>query len=440
MEGEAIEMTRRRVFGSLAVVVAFALVGAACTSPGGGSDGGGGGGGGDDEVTLTLWAFEGEETFFPTLIERFQAEHPNVTIEVTEVPEDNYRTKVDTALAAGSPPDLGLVYEPRWFRAGAVLPLDDVIASEGVDLSAFNQNAMSGCRYEDQVYCVGTYTGSVLLFYNRDIFDAAGVAYPSTTDPMTIDEFASVAAQLSQPSEDLSERVWGTVGEAPFWWSDPVTHFSDDGHSADGFINDPATVHLYDVMSGLVRDGYAPTSSESDLLGTEDLLATGQFGMAISDNLVAIETLEAAGIDWGAAPVPVESAGDPVYVSSWTDQIGVFASSEHPEEAKLFAAFVATEGSQLRVELADELPLDTSVPGAESWAATNQGRADVVEVVGQAREAVFVPGFWDVTAPIWDAFDAMSAGDATAQQSLNEIAPILQENLDQAWETWEAVA
>ncbi|MGZ8603554.1 MAG: ABC transporter substrate-binding protein [Actinomycetota bacterium] len=428
--------------GSLAVMVALALVGAGCTSSSGGSedDGGGGGGGGGGQVTLRLWAFEGEEAFFPTLIERFEAEHPDVTIEVTEIPEDNYRTKVDTALAAGSPPDLGLVYEPRWFKAGAVLPLDDVVESEGIDLSSFNQNAMSGCRYEGQVYCVGSYTGSVLLFYNRELFDAAGIAYPSTTEPMTIDEFASVAAQISRPSDDLSERIWGTIGEAPFWWSDPVTHFSDDGHTTDGLINDPATVHLYDVMSGLVRDGFAPTGSEFDLLGTEDLLAAGQVGMAINDNLVAIEALEGAGIDWGAAPVPVESPGSPAYVSSWTDQIGVFSASEHPEEAKLFAAFVASEGSELRVEVADQLPLDTSVPGAESWAATNQGRADVVEVVSQAREAVFVPGFWDVTSPLWDAFDAMSAGDETAQQSLNDVAPILQENLDRAWETWEAIA
>jgi multiple sugar transport system substrate-binding protein len=428
-------MRLRWIVGSLS---ALALVVVGCTSDRA-ADGGPGGGTGGEPVTLTLWAFEGEEAFFPTLKERFEAEHPNITLEITEIPEDNYATKVDTALAAGRPPDLGLTYEQRWFKAGAVLTLDDVIASKGIDLSTFNQNAMSGCRYEDHIYCLGSYTGAVLLFYNKEVFDAAGVPYPSATEPMTIDEFGAVAAQVSQPNEDLSKRVWGTIGEAPFWWSDPITHFSDDGRSTQGYMNDAPTVHLYDVMSGLVRDGYAPTGSEFELLGTEDLLATGQVGMVISDNLVAIEALETAGIEWGAAPVPIESSGAPVYVASWTDQVGVFASTDHPQEAKEFVAFLGTEGNELRIEVADQLPLDSAAPGAETWAEKSEGRADVMEAVALARDAVFVPGFWDVTSPLWDSYDAMIAGDTTPQEGLDESAPVVQENLDQAWETWEAI-
>jgi multiple sugar transport system substrate-binding protein len=430
-------MRLRWIVGSLS---AFALVVVGCTSSDGAGDAGTGAETGGEPVTLTLWAFEGEEAFFPTLKERFEAEYPNITLEITEIPEDNYATKVDTALAAGRPPDLGLTYEQRWFKAGAVLTLDDVIASKGIDLSTFNQNAMSGCRYEGHVYCLGSYTGAVLLFYNKEVFDAAGVAYPSATEPMTIDEFGAVAAQVSQPNEDLSKRVWGTIGEAPFWWSDPITHFSDDGRSTQGYMNDAPTVHLYEVMSGLVRDGHAPTGSEFELLGTEDLLATGQVGMVISDNLVAIEALETAGIEWGAAPVPIESSGAPVYVASWTDQVGVFASTEYPQEAKEFAAFLGTEGNELRIEVADQLPLDSATPGAETWAEKSAGRADVMEAVALARDAVFVPGFWDVTSPLWDSYDAMVAGDTTPQEGLDESAPVVQENLDQAWETWEAIA
>ena len=93
---------------------------------------------------MTLWAFEGEEEFLPTLKERFEAEHPNITIEITEIPEDNYTTKIDTALAAGKPARHGARLRAALVQGGAVLPLDDVIAAEGIDLSTFNQNAMSG--------------------------------------------------------------------------------------------------------------------------------------------------------------------------------------------------------------------------------------------------------------------------------------------------------
>lgn len=432
-----------RLRGTIAALSVLAVVVAGCTSSDGNGNGGGGGGDGrtsGEKVTLTLWAFEGEEAFFPTLIKQFEAQHPNITIEMTEIPEDNFATKVDTALAAGRPPDMGLTYEKRWFKAGAVLPLEDVIASKGIDLSTYNQNAMSGCEYESKIYCLGSYTGAVLLFYNKELFDAAGVPYPSSTEPLTIDEFAALAAKLSQPSEDVSKRVWGTIGEAPFWWSDPITHFSDDGRTTERYMNDAPTVHLYDVMSGLVKDGYAPTGSEFQLLGTEDLLATGQVGMAITDNLVGIDSLEKNGIDWGAAPVPIESAGAPVYVASWTDQVGVFSKSEHPAEAKEFVAFLGTVGNELRIEVADQLPLDSATPGAQAWAEGSEGRADVMAAVALARGAAFVPGFWDVTSPLWDTYDAMVAGDTTAQAGLDEAAPIVQDNLDQAWETWEAIS
>ena len=115
-------MTRRWMARSLVVL---AVVSAGCSS----TEGGGGDGEATDgePVTLTLWAFEGEEEFFPTLIDRFETEYPNVTIKMTEIPEDNYATKMDTALAAGRPPDLGLVYEPRWLKAGAVQSLDEPI-------------------------------------------------------------------------------------------------------------------------------------------------------------------------------------------------------------------------------------------------------------------------------------------------------------------------
>jgi ABC-type glycerol-3-phosphate transport system substrate-binding protein len=196
---------------------------------------------------------------------------------------------------------------------------------------------------------------------------------------------------------------------------------------------------MYEVMSDVVRNGDAPTGSESELLGGVDLLSTGQVGMAIADNLVAIEALETAGFNWGAAPVPIETAGAPVYVSSWTDQLGVFSRTDSPEEAMEFVAFVATVGNELRIEVADQYPLDTSTPGADTWAEDSEGRAEFVQVVDQAREAVFVPGFWDVTSPVWDTYDAMVEGDVSAQEGLDEIAPVMQESLDEAWETWEEI-
>ena len=142
-------------------------------------------------------------------------------LEITEIPEDSYTTKVDTALAAGSPPDIGLVFEPRWIKAGRVLPLDDAIEAAAMDVSTLNQNALSGCLFEGSVYCLGSYVGSVMLFYNKELFDAAGVPYPSPTEPMS-----STSMPHSPPSSPSPTRTWssgfGRVAEDAVLVAGPV--------------------------------------------------------------------------------------------------------------------------------------------------------------------------------------------------------------------------
>jgi multiple sugar transport system substrate-binding protein len=413
-----------------AVAAVFALVASGCM---GGSESTGPNG----AATLSLWIFEGEETFLPALKKAFEREHPNITLKITDIPEDSYVTKMDTALAANSPPDIGWVYEQRWLKAGRVLPLDDVIESNEIDLSVLNQNALAGCKFEGSIYCLGSYTGAVMLFYNKDLFDEAGLPYPSATEPMSVDEYADLAAKLTQPNEDLSKHVFGATANPPFWWVDTRTHFSEDGRSIQGFVNDSSTIHMYDVLTTMVRNRLAPSESDFQFFGNTEILATGQLAMSVTDNVEAIPLLERAGVDWGAAPTPVEEAGQPPFVSAWTDQFGVFQGSDNPEAAKEFIAFLSTEGNRLRSKRDDALPLDSTVAEETKWAGQSDGRRETLEVVKLAHGETFVPGFWDVTAPLWDSFALVVEDEMTAQQALDEVAPDLQESLDRAWQTWE---
>jgi multiple sugar transport system substrate-binding protein len=426
----------RRLGRTACVVAGLALLAGACS--GGGSDGGSSDAPGG-QSTLDLWIFEGEETFLPALESAFEDANPEIDLKITEIPEDNYTTKIDTALAANSPPDIGFITEPRWIKAGRMLPLDDVIDAEGIDVSHLNQNAFAGCIYEGKIYCLGSYSAATMLFYNKELFDAAGLPYPSATESMSIDEYASLAEQLTHPSEDLSKRVWGGEAETPYWWMDARTHFSDDGRTTQGYVNDAPTVHMYEVLAGMVANGNAPSESQFQLLGNTEILATGQLAMSITDNATAIPMLETAGVDWGVAPLPVEQAGDAPFVSSWTDMWGVFSSSDNVEAAKSFVGFVGTTGNELRVEVANAVSLDLSVAEELGWAEKSAGRREALDVMSLAHPGIFVPGYWDVTDPLWDSFALVVEGDMTAQEALDDVAPEMQDSLDQAWQTWEDI-
>lgn len=390
-------------------------------------------------VTLDLWVFEGEDTFLPTLKKRFEAEHPNITVNITLIPEDSYVTKIDTALAAGSPPDIGYMYEPRWMKAGRVLPLDDIIASEGIDTSTYNQAAFSYCVLEGKTYCLGSYNGAIMLFYNKAMFDEAGLPYPSATEPMTIDEYSALAAQLTKPSDDRANYVWGGYADVTTWWLDWRVMYSEDGRQVAGLVNDAPTVHMYDLLAKMVRDGTSPSESDFQFFGDADLMATGQMAMTINENISAPPALDQAGIDWGAAPVPVEKEGDAAWVSSWSDFWGVFNGSEHPQEAKEFVAFVGTEGNTLRSEHGG-MPLDSAVAEETNWAGDSEGRAEIVQVVKLARPNIFLPAnIFSLDSELWDSFGLIVEGEKTAQEALDEAAPAMQESLDRAWVTWEDI-
>jgi multiple sugar transport system substrate-binding protein len=330
-------------------------------------------------------------------------------------------------------------------KAGKVLPLDDMIAAHEINLEDFNQAVIQGqCTIDGQVYCLGSYTGAVVLLYNKAMFDAAGLEYPSATEPMSIDEYAALAEKLSVPNEDVTKRVWGGSAEAPYWWTDTATMFSEDGKQVLGFVNDDATKHMYEVLGNMIAQGYSPSGSIMQSMGTqgsEDLFQQGKLAMSIGD-FSQISDLDEAGIDYGVATLPVEKAGDPPHLSVWTDGLAVFSDSAHPAEAQEFLAFLATEGQRLRVEVTGEPPLSAAAAAEYGWVdlGNTEARKQFLEATQVSGSNFFVPGFWDVVAPLDDAFNQIAGGEITAAEALDAAAPRMQDSLDQAWETWEQIA
>ncbi|MGH2579147.1 MAG: ABC transporter substrate-binding protein, partial [Actinomycetota bacterium] len=321
---------RHRSKALMGLVAALALVAAACTGDSGGEGGTDQGTGSAEPVTLDYWVFESgglAGTFLEQVIQEFEAENPNVTLNITAYPENNYGVKLDTAIAAGKEPDLVLVFGPEQMREGLLLPLDDMIAEQGIDLSTFVPSIVEpgdefSCAFEGQLYCLGSYAGSVQMLYNKDMFDAAGVPYPAAWPPMTPEEFVETACQLT----DEENGVWGATADGPLAYLPYETFFSDDGRTAE--FNSPEAVHQVEVLASGFERGCIPSSNILDPWNT-DYLVSGKLGMLIT-GFQGLTKIENAGINYGttASPSPV---GEEPYFFVWTDSIGVMSSSEHPD-------------------------------------------------------------------------------------------------------------
>jgi len=421
-----------RLFGA---VFAVTLAAAACTGGDEGTDTSETGT--QEQVTIDLWVFD-EEEFLGSLESDFEAANPRIDLDVTAYPEENYGVKLDTAIAAGQEPDLTLYPGPEEIRAGLVLPIDDIVAEKGIDVSTFVPAIVTpgdefSCAYEDHLYCLGSFAGSVQVLYNKDMFDAAGIPYPAAWPPMTPDEFVDIACQLT----DAENGVWGGAVSDPFAYLPYDMFVSPDGRTAVGYTNGPEMVHQFEVLASGYERGCIPSLNVIDPWAQGlDFFAKGQLAMVLTD-FQDLPKVENAGINYGSTASPTPEGVEP-YFYVWTDAVAVMASSDNPEEAKEFIGFLATQGQQIRYETTGDIPLDLAMADELGWAAGIPGREDGLEVLSHARPMIFVPNRWDVIGPYDDAWGFVVSGDKTAQEALDEAAPAIQENLDKAWEDWES--
>jgi multiple sugar transport system substrate-binding protein len=425
-------MKWRRVLG---VMFAMSFILAACTSGGGDDESSNGG-----DVTLDYWVFDSgglAGQFLDQLESDFEAENPNITLNITAYPEDNYGVKLDTAIAAGKEPDLVLVFGPEQMRQGLLLPLDDVVSENNIDIADYVPSIVEpgdefSCNYEGKLYCLGSYAGSTQMLYNKDMFDAAGIPYPPAWPPMTPEQFIDDACKLT----DAANGVWGGAASDPLAYVPFDLMFSADGKTATGYANGPDFVHQVDVLASGYEQGCLPTSNVMDPWEQgRDYFSQGKLAMVITD-FQDLDKVEKAGINYGTTGVPTPAGVDP-YFFVWTDSVGVMASSDHPDEAKQFIAYLTTAGQKIRYEASGDLPLNLQTAKDVDWAQGIPGREEGLEVLSHARPLVFVPDRWDVVGPYYDAWDLVLGGDKTPQEAMDDAVPAIQDNLDSAWQDWD---
>jgi multiple sugar transport system substrate-binding protein len=430
-------MKRARSIVTLLALTAL-VAGACSSSPGSPGTAKGGSAGTGGKVTLNFWVFEegGIGSFLKTLEKGFEAKYPNVDLKITTYPEDNYGVKLQTAIAARKAPDLVVVYGPEQMAKGLLLPLDEMVKQKGINLSNYVPSIVQSgdefsCNWQGHLYCLGSYAGSVQVLYNKDMFNAAGISLPAPWPPMTPEQFVDYACRLT----DKAKKVWGGAASDPLAYLPWEMFFTNGGHTAT--FNSPAVVHQVEVLASGYKRGCFPTSNVLDPWEQgRDYFAKRQLAMVITD-FQDLDKVEKAGIKYGSTASPTPAGMQP-YFFVWTDSTAVMASSKHPNEAKDFVAYLATEGQRLRFQASGDMPLDQSIAKDVNWAHGVPGREDGVQVLSHARPSTFVPDRWNAIEPYYDAWGYVIGGEKPAQKALDDANAAIQKNLDKAWKTWDS--
>ncbi len=352
-------------------------------------------------IRFATWGSESEIETNKNVIAAFEEKYPGTKVELEYIPED-YETKIDTLIAGDAAPDViyGHPYMLRkWYAKGALLDLTALYESKGLnDDAVYNTSFYKNFEYEGAK--IGTINGQdiLLLYYNKALFDKAGVAYP--TEDWTWDDFLAAAQKLTVVKDGKTVQYGVTVSD---WypnaemliWANGGT-IVDDPYANDAKItvDSPGTVAGLQFMQDLVQKyKVSPTPEGVQVFGGS--FEAGNVAMKFDGAWAPVFLKDVEGLDWDMMLVPKGTAGRKTAVLY--AGYGVYKNSENPELAKEFAAYMQSlDGQKILAEtglitvIHKEVSEDPAVLGAEGMPSGNKYRISGV-----------TDATWRDAAPLW---------------------------------------
>lgn len=307
--------------------------------------GGGCGGGSEQQATLTIWQTYNDEEHpvFKEIVAQFEAAHPGVTVDVVRLPFAGAEPKIMTALTTRTEPDIARVdvsFLAKLAHKNALLALDERIPESF--LRDIMPVALASCDYRGQLWGLPDQTNGLCLFYNKDMFRAAGL--DPEVPPRTWDELISYGEKLTKRDEGvfgigLSNSLWWSL---PFFYTYGAEFLSEDGKHC--LLNSPAGVEAFQLKVDMYKKyGIEGGAWRAGGIVHDLGFQSGSYAMILNGPW-AVESLKQTGIDFGVALIPEGPAGSHTNVGG--NDLVVFRTTKSPDLAAEFLMFVASEDVQ----------------------------------------------------------------------------------------------
>jgi multiple sugar transport system substrate-binding protein len=380
------------------------------------------------------------------LIEQFEAENPDIdVIHNSDIPYENFRDEIAASAPAGVGPDVVTLFYgwiPAFVDAGYLVPLpQDEFEHEWIE--SYFSPMVAESKFLDEYWAIPTAVRSLALFWNKDLFEAAGL--DPEVPPTTLDEFLEMAQQLTVYDGDPEILNIVTEGYAPelagqahHWFREvlirqyggvpyspdnrTVLWNSEEGCAAFTYLTELETV--YKTGSDTLMDG----ATEAFVNGTAALHIDGSFRLGTIAN-------NNPDLNFGVAELPAGPNGEHhTFGSYWTHGITRRAAEDEARmEASIrFLKFITSaEAGQLWVQEVGELPAQLEAAGDPALLED-----PLLGPFAAGLEYAHATFFVDESAQrqhLIDAFDMINLAGEDPCEALNLSAELEQELLDEFW-------
>jgi multiple sugar transport system substrate-binding protein len=309
------------------------------------------------KLRFTYWGSEVEKAAIEEMIGAFESSNPDIDVEPLHIPYEDYTARVSAMILDGQAPDVGYLpglQAPLWAQEGKLMDLTDLIETDPLLSSALPETWYYYAP--GKIAGLNTAVEATLLFYNRALFDQAGIPYPPSdpTQAWTWDEFVAAAARLTadtagkHPGEvgfdpeqirtfgaafDKSYEGWAFY---PFVYSNGGRAVNDDGTRLE--LDSPEAAEAMQNLADLMWVHHvAPTpQQDQNLPGYVTMLQTGNLAMHISGQWSLMDYAAVKELPFGVAVLP--RLKTPVTTVLGSPSV-IFAATKNKEAAVRFYKF-----------------------------------------------------------------------------------------------------
>lgn len=342
----------------LSVLILAAVFSGACAAP--------------QPKTVSFMVFGSPEELqaYQTLVTAFEKKNPDTQIDLMHIPsQGDYGKRLNADLAAGSPANVVMINYRNYAsfaQKGALEPLQPYLyKSTVIKPDDFYSQALQPYIWRGQVLCLPQNISSLVVYYNKSLFDAAGVPYPKSAWAWA--DFLSAVQTLTNAEKDQ----YGVGVEpslirvAPFIWQNGG-ELVNSPQAVRLLLDSPEAREAIQWFTELqVKQHVAPDATAEKSEDSETRFANGRLGMYLDSRKVVPTFRTITGFDWDVAPLPTGKFPATILHS---DAYCMTAATKDKDSAWKFIEFAnSVEGQQIIASTGRTVPSLKSVAESEAF-------------------------------------------------------------------------
>lgn len=269
----------------------------------------------EKQASFMVFGDPAELAAYQALVDAFQAKRPDIKVELRHVAsQSDYQKQLVTAFSARAEPDVMLLNHRRvaqFAAQGGLEPLGAYLdKSDALDAADLYAQALEAFQWEGQTWCIPQNVSSLVVYYNRGLFDAAGISYPVTG--WSWDDFVQTARTLTRDLDGDGQVDRYGVGMdvglmrlAPFIWQNGGELLDDPASPTRLAIDSPEALAALQWFVDLqVKERVAPDAAAEQAESSENRFMNGRLAMYLNSRRGVPTYRTIAGLEWDVAALP----------------------------------------------------------------------------------------------------------------------------------------